>query len=143
MTTHICKVVNFFIVHIHVFFLTEAMIFDAHILSCIEHFASNFLDQDLTMWKFTSFLMLYRLTATKKPYLVENSIPTSKSPESNEELAWPYILCGSSANSSTSFTDSFTLCMWVGSKYTLNRGSIFGSSPHSPSSSSVRISFGS
>lgn len=147
MATYVCRAINFFIVHNPVYFLTKAMIFHAHLLSCIEHFSLNFSDPELTTSKFTPFLMLYHFTTATKSSLMQNSLPTSKSPESNEELMWPDLLCDSFANSNPSSVDMSTLCMWAGGKYTLNRGpssaSSYGSSLPSPSSGSVGSSSGS
>ncbi|KAH1031129.1 hypothetical protein J1N35_043303 [Gossypium stocksii] len=54
------------------------------------------------------------LTTRIKPSLEENSFLTSKSLESNEELAWPGLLCSSFANSNPFYADRSTLCMYVG-----------------------------
>ncbi|KAH1097699.1 hypothetical protein J1N35_014620 [Gossypium stocksii] len=114
----------------------ETMIFYAHLLSRIVHFTLNLSDWDLTMWKFTPFLMLYRFIIAIKPSL---KVSTSKSPKFNEELAWLGFLCGSSANSNASSVGRSILCMWVGGESALNDGSSpassLGPSPSEPLSS--------
>ncbi|KAH1114785.1 hypothetical protein J1N35_008163 [Gossypium stocksii] len=75
--------------------------------------------------------------ASRNPSLVENSPPTSNSPESNEKLAWPGLLCGSSVTPTNHLL--IDRHMHVGWKeYAVNHGSSsFSSSPHLSSSSSI------
>ncbi|KAH1032704.1 hypothetical protein J1N35_044878 [Gossypium stocksii] len=86
-------------------------------------------------------MMLCYFNAPRKLSLLENSLPTFNSPESNDELARSRLLCGRSRNSNVSSSDRSTLCMWVRGEYALNRGS--SSSSSEPPSGSVGTGFGS
>ncbi|KAH1047594.1 hypothetical protein J1N35_038378 [Gossypium stocksii] len=119
------------------------MIFHEQLPSRIVHFPLNFLDLDLTTWKLTSIFMLYLFNAVRKPSLLENSLPTSESPKSNNALSWPDLQYGSSANSNASSVERSTLCMWVDDEYIANCGYSSSSfSPLSLSSGSVGICSG-
>ncbi|KAH1082285.1 hypothetical protein J1N35_022046 [Gossypium stocksii] len=81
---------------------------------------------------------LDNIDAPRKLFLLENSLPTFKSPKSNVEPIQSRVLCGRSRNSNTSSVDISILCMWAGGEYALNRGSSsFLSEPLSTSSDGI------
>ncbi|KAH1081946.1 hypothetical protein J1N35_021707 [Gossypium stocksii] len=89
-------------------------------------------------------MMLCCFNAPRKLSLLENSLPTSNSPKSNDELVRSRLLCGRSENSNASSTNRSTLCMWARGEYVPNRRySSSSSEPPSTSLGSVGISSGS